>query len=58
VSFLGINGTDGDKDNARKAGLIVGDIYFVSKIEINDWYTDVWIDGFDEPFNSVQFSNV
>jgi hypothetical protein len=58
VRFTGSNGRDHQKELAKAAGLVPGDIYIVSKVEVHDWFTDVWLDGFDEHFNSVQFSNV
>ena len=43
---------------SKEAGLVVGQIYVVSKIEVGDYHTDVWLEsrrGPIGPFNSVQF---
>ncbi len=44
-----------DIATSKKAGLIVGQVYVVSKIEVHSWHTKVWLENFDGPFNSVQF---
>ncbi len=44
-----------DVVTSKKAGLIVGQVYVVSKIEVHSWHTKVWLENFDGPFNSVQF---
>jgi len=40
---------------SKEAGLIVGQVYVIAKIEVGSYHTDVWLENFDGPFNSVQF---
>ncbi len=40
---------------SKDAGLVVGQICVISRIEVGDYHTDVWLEGYDGPFNSVQF---
>lgn len=48
-------GFDGDKEQVKKAGLKLGEKYEVRYIDMGNWHTDVYLKGFDEPFNSVFF---
>lgn len=40
---------------SKDAGLVVGQVYVIAKIWVGDWHTDVWLEGYGGPFNSVQF---
>lgn len=52
-------GYDNDQKRAKTAGLVVGEVYTLTKVEIHDWHTDVWLKEVEAvPFNSVQFSEV
>jgi len=51
------NGTLGDKDRASRY-LVLGQTYYVKKVEIHSWHTKVYLEGFDFPFNSVMFDNI
>jgi hypothetical protein len=44
-----------DIATSKEAGLIVGQVYVISKIEVHSWHTKVWLENFGGPFNSVQF---
>jgi hypothetical protein len=57
VKFTNAGGLDYQKENAAKV-LTLGEVYTVARIEVHNWHTDVWLEGFDKPFNSVQFANV
>jgi len=47
-----------DQDQAGEH-LVVGEIYKVSRIDVHDWNTNIWLEGFPEViFNSVMFDNV
>lgn len=48
-------GFDGDKKQVKMAGLKLGEKYEVRDIDMGNWHTDVYLKGFDEPFNSVFF---
>ena len=50
------NGRDSDIRNARSAGLKPGEDYTVRDIMMGQSSTSVYLDGFDHPFNSVQFT--
>lgn len=41
-----------------KEHLTLGKIYTVERTVINDWSTDVWLDGYDVPFNHAHFDEV
>lgn len=51
------SGHSGDRERAAKAGLVAGGVYTLSKVRVYGWHTDVWLDGFGDPFNSVQFES-
>lgn len=48
-------GTDRDHEKARNAGLVEGLAYIVRDVVVHAWYTDVYLEGYYDPFNSVQF---
>lgn len=49
------NGREGHQDIAAEH-LIEGESYIVSKVEVDDWHTDVWLEGVAGVcFNSVLF---
>lgn len=50
-----INGSQGDKDHIAKSGLVLGESYDVSSIDMHGWYTNVHLEGFGGHFNSVNF---
>lgn len=49
------NGFPHDAEKAKKAGLIAGNEYPVSDISVGQSYTNVYLENFQGPFNSVQF---
>lgn len=42
-------------DNDNRDGLVVGGVYFVDRIEVGNWHTDVYLRGKKLPYNSVMF---
>jgi len=48
------NGYKHDQDMCQKY-LTLNESYMVSKLEVGNWHTDVWLEGFEHPFNSVMF---
>lgn len=48
-------GTDYDKEKVREVGLEVGRKYEVRDIDMGNWYTKVWLEGYSRAFNSVHF---
>jgi len=57
VIFMGRNGYPSQLSSALPL-LEVGREYLVSKIEIDNWETRVWLEDFPGSFNSVMFCNV
>lgn len=49
------SGWDYDKEMCRRY-LTLNEIYSVYKIEVHSWHTDVYLSGFERPFNSVNFT--
>ena len=49
-------GWDHDKETCVKAGLIRGNLYRVSDVNMFGWYTDIYLEEFGNlAFNSVHF---
>lgn len=42
----------------QRAEWFPGKIYVVAKIAVHEWSTEVFLEGFDKPFNSVSFNDV
>jgi|SRR6185312_12762385 len=58
IKFVGNGGSTAEQEDAKKH-LKVGATYEIEKIEIGNWRTDVWLEGFPGvAFNSVMFENV
>ena len=58
IVFIDKNGTNFDRAEAEKI-LKVGQIYTVSKIDINSWISYVTLEEVpDRTFNSVMFDNI
>ncbi len=57
VKFLNKNGYDWQKEEAAKV-LNTEDEYTVVDIDIGGWMSDVYLEGFPHPFNTVMFENV
>ena len=51
-------GMNYDVQHTQDIGLAFGSLYAVDRIAIHGFHTDVWLKGFDESFNSVQFEFV
>lgn len=51
-------GLPDDINLAKKSGLVVDQVYILSKIVIHNWCTDLYLEGLDGAFNSVQFDVV
>jgi len=49
------NGRDGDKKLCEV--LTVGAIYAVDKLEVGSYSSQVWLEGYGGPFNTVMFEN-
>lgn len=49
-------GYDFDSKNAKRY-LKKDKIYTVTRVEVGGWSTKVWIEGFDDSFNSVHFED-
>lgn len=50
-------GHDWQKEETEKH-LTLGEIYRIEQIIVHSWHTDVYIEGFEEPFNHVFFENI
>jgi len=48
-------GYEHDREKARSAGLVMGQTYTLSKVRVHGWHTEVWLEGQEDAFNSVQF---
>ena len=49
------NGTQSDQKKIHDAGLVEGLAYIVRDVVVHGWYTDVYLEGYHGPFNSVFF---
>ena len=49
------SGWEEDQELCRKL-LVLNETYSVYNVEVHSWHTDVYLCGFDEPFNSVNFT--
>lgn len=49
------SGWDEDQERCREL-LILDEVYDVYDVEAHSWHTDVYLCGFDKPFNSVNFT--
>ena len=49
------SGLHADIETAKMASLEVGKKYVVEDVCMGGWFTDIYLKGFDEAFNSVQF---
>lgn len=58
VRYLDKNGYDIQRENAKKAGLVKGEIYIVSDIEVGRSSSVVFLEGFKDGFNTVMFRGV
>lgn len=58
VRYTGKNGYEYDHERARRARLVVGEIYTVEHMEIGRCHTDVYLEHVDGWFNSVIFDDV
>lgn len=58
VRFLGKNGMDSERLNARLHGLTKGKVYEVIETHVSGWYTSVVLVGFPGRYNSVMFEDV
>lgn len=59
--FIEFNTVDAGMDEQKEdiqERLFLHQRYEVERIEISSWHTDVYLVGFDKPFNSVFFVNV
>ena len=52
------NGWDYDKKTAKEAGLVVGEKYELHDASVGGWQTAIYLEGFYDVFNSVQFEFV
>lgn len=57
VVYLDENGYDIEREYARKAGLVRGEIYQVAYTDVYSSSTDVCIIGYTGLFNSVMFDD-
>lgn len=54
------NPTAGIESQRKRAkeNLLIGSSYIIRKISVYGWHTDVYLEGFNRPFNSVLFDNI
>lgn len=57
VTFTALGGHKSQKREAKKI-LKLGADYIVERIEIHDWSSSVWLEGFDHAFNTTLFEEV
>ena len=51
-------GWDADIKTAKESGLVVGEKYELYDASVGSWQTDIYLEGFYDVFNSVQFEFV
>ena len=54
AKFLGTGGYDREREVANEL-LEVGKLYDLVDLYIGSSYTDIWLEGFEDSFNSVMF---
>ena len=51
-------GTDFDKERIIENGIEIGDKIELENARVGGWFTDIWLVGYEEHFNSVFFDFV
>jgi hypothetical protein len=51
------NGYETERQRAKEL-LELGAVYVVQRFFVDRWRTEIWLEGFDQPFNSVFFAAV
>lgn len=49
------NGYTHHQEHCKTTGLIEGNEYNLVTADVGSWHTDVYLEGFEKPFNSVHF---